>query len=118
MTCRLYVDTLDPKDWRTASCLNQNHGVTPASGQLVPSLWRLPRLVTILATRDTRDMDAETTRYLVRLGECNVWSLHVINNKLNLAQEAFAEFDKNNTGTINQKVTDICHMNMIINLFT
>ena len=50
-------------------------------------------------------MDAETTRYLVRLGECNVWSPRVINNKLSLAQEAFAEFDKNNTGTINQKVT-------------
>ena len=63
-------------------------------------------------------MDAETTRYLVRLGKCNVWSPRVINNKLSLAQEAFAEFDKNNTGTINQKVTDICHMNMIINLFT
>ena len=63
-------------------------------------------------------MDAETTRYLVRLGECNVWSPRVINNNLSLAQEAFAEFDKNNTGTINQKVTDICHMNMIIKLFT
>ena len=63
-----HVDTQDPEDWRrTASCLN--HGVTPASGQLVPSLWRLPRLVTLQVTRD---MDAETTRYLVRLGECNV----------------------------------------------
>ena len=29
---------------------------------------------------------------------------------LSLAQEAFAEFDKNNTGTINQKVTEICQM--------
>ena len=29
---------------------------------------------------------------------------------LSLAQEAFAEFDKNNTGTINQKVTEIFQM--------
>ena len=64
-------------------------------------------------------MDAETTGYLVRLGECNVWSLHVINNNyISSAREAFAEFDKNNTGTINQKVTDIFQMTkQMINKF-